>query len=344
MFGLFMILILITGCSFDGGKKDIKFYAAISGNNLRGVEEELNSGKEIDFADIGSSEPTPFRTSDNRAIAIAIADSDDLIVEALLDAGAEPDSKGDDWTYLTETICNGSYALSEKLIQNGADVNGGAPTAIEEFLSFVYPGFMNAEDKFELLIDNGAIIDEKLMSSCLENEWRYIIAPKVYKFLIEHDKDSGIEAGLVAAINGDDATLQKLVGKGEIQNKKEVLLFAAANCSKETLVLMEKSGYDFLVTDDGGLTPLHVAAMCNEGTVVNYLLAKGISGEQLSESGYKAITYATIAANEDVIRILLNKGYDFQNGDETSGSEDNAEIFTWEEMCKYGSSDSVKTL
>ena len=332
------MLVFTVGCSTKHQKeKNLRLYYAVTGNNLQAVKEEIRSNKPIDFLDLGYYEITQFAfrdgrpKKDGRVLALALENSDDAVAGALIEAGAPASDPEDTYTYLDEAICNHSLGLCKQLVENGADVNAGEETPLEALLAFAHPEMEDAKERAELLIDHGAQIDEKLMKHCLKNEWRYLYAPKVLEWLKDAQKSNGLEAALEAAIRGNDAVLQSLIKDDKVQNKKDVLLFAAANCNMRTLELMSNKGYDLSTEDETGMNLLHIASLCNTKEVVAYLLKNGIDGKQESEAGIPPISYAAIGAKEDTLRFLLAQGYDYQND-------------TWGDACQLGSGESVRIL
>ena len=348
--GMIIMTFLMMGCfskSQDLQKEKLAY--AITSSNLQGVKEVVRSGEAIDFSDLGYYEITPYAfrdgkpQKDGRALALALEDSDDAVAGALLEAGAPASDPEDAYTYLREAICNHSLELCKQLIEHGADVNGGKETPLEALISFVHPGMEDAQERARLLIDHGARIDQGLMKSCMKNCWRYVYAKQLLNWFNDQGKESGLESGLEAAITGDDQKLQELVKHGAIKNRDEVLFFAAASCNTETLQQMKAAGYDFSTKDDFGMGLLHIGALCNTKAVVSYFLESGLDGNEGSENGYQPITYAAIGGKKDVLRLLLDRGYTWQQ-DEDSDEEDTGPVWTWCEACDYGSARSVDSM
>ncbi|MCQ4635522.1 ankyrin repeat domain-containing protein [Anaerovorax odorimutans] len=336
--GIIIMMAFTVGCTpRQQHEQNWKLYSAVTSNNLQGVKEVVQSNKTIDFLDLGDYEITPYAfrdgkpKKDGRALALALQDSDDAVAGALIEAGAPASDPEDTYTYLNDAVCNHSLSLCKQLIESGADVNGGEETPLESLLAFSDPEMTDARERAELLIRNGAQFNNKLIESCLKNEWGYLYAQDVLKWLDDRKETGALEPGLEAAVRGNDSGLQRLIREDRIKNKKETLLFAAANCNVETLELMAEEKYDFSIEDDNGMGLLHIAALCNTEKVVAFLLEKGLNGKQKSENGCQPITYAAIGAKEDTLRLLLDQGYHYQD-------------LTWADACQRGTAESVKLL
>lgn len=340
---------------------------AVACNNLRGVEEILESGENVDLSKsdtiVGRNDGRTYFGKDNHtplAMALTSTYTDGKVTEALIRAGAPLDNCGDEYTYLNHAICNEPYEVCKALVECGAPVNEGKETPLETLLRFAHPDMADLEKRGELLVRAGAKIDKRAMKACLENPWKYLYADKVLSWLERQGEETGLEPGLEAAIKGDDRTLRRLVEEDRIKNKDKVLLFAAANCGSATLREMERAGYDFSIVDEApgsGMDPLQIASLRNGEESVRFLLERGLSGSRESESEYQAVTYAAISGNEPALRLLLEQGYAYQrcevepyeeeqwDEDSPDGDEDDRNIIsTWEEACRLGSAASVKTL
>ena len=101
------------------------------------------------------------------------------------------------------------------------------------------------------------------------------------EWLTSQKISSGESSALEAAIRGEDQILRKSVQEGRVpeKDKKDVTLFAAAFCNVKTLETMRKEGYSFHIRDDYGMTPLHIAALCNSKEAVEFFLEQGLDPE-----------------------------------------------------------------
>lgn len=67
--------------------------------------------------------------------------------------------------------------------------------------------------------------------------------------------------------------------------------------------------------DDYGMTPLHIAALCNSKEAVEFFLEQGLDPEKkATESRYKAVTYAAIGGKQENLNLLMQGENAFQNG------------------------------
>lgn len=332
-----VLLLSLTSCGFlqkEGQKW--KMYVAVTGNNLQGVREVLRQEPDLDLGKLGYSESTPFRIKDERALAIAFSGSDDRVIQELLEKGNVEieQEKEDDWFYLTEAVCNRSLSVTEALIKRGSSANMGEEPALEEFLAFVHPGVADAKRRAQCLLAAGAEVSDKLMHAVLNNEWRYWYAPPMLEWLTSQKISSGESPALEAAIRGEDQILQKSVQEGRVpeKDKKDVTLFAAAFCNVKTLETMRKEGYSFHIRDDYGMTPLHIAALCNSKEAVEFFLEQGLDPEKkATESRYKAVTYAAIGGKQENLNLLMQ-------------GRERLPKWTWSAACSFGSRESVQCL
>ncbi len=366
--GMIGTMLLTVGCSPKSQEPRLEKLAyAITCNNLQGVKEVLESGKDVDLSNsdtiVGKNEGWTYFGEDNRtplAIALTSDYTDGEVTEALIRAGAPLDNCGEEYTYLNHAIRNEPYEVCKALVERSAPVNGGKETPLESLLCFASPDMADLEERAKLLVRAGARIDKRAMKACLENRWKYLYADKVLSWLERQGEETGLEPGLEAAIKGDDQTLSRLVKEDRIKNKDKVLLFAAANCGSATLRQMERAEYDFSIVDEtsgSGMDLLQIASLRNGEESVRFLLEKGLDGNRMSENEYQAITYAAIGGNEPALRLLLEQGYTYQrNGvepyedeqdDQDSLDEDEDDgglISTWEGACQLGTAASVKML
>jgi ankyrin repeat protein len=69
------------------------------------------------------------------------------------------------------------------------------------------------------------------------------------------------------------------------------------------------------VSDTGGETPLHWAALNGRLEVLSYLLERGVNINGVAESGFTALHAATINSHVKCISLLLSKGVDVEAKD-----------------------------
>ena len=132
------VALCLCGCQSESEKEDgKKLFMAITTNNVQGVREALRN-PHINLEKLPVKEFSNFRQwKEKRALAFAIDNNtaNAEIVEMLIDAGADVNSRGDDGsTYLM----NCSDEMEEILLKAGADVNAknnAGETVVDVFLS-----------------------------------------------------------------------------------------------------------------------------------------------------------------------------------------------------------------
>ena len=311
---IFVMCILLTLTFFSCGSdnQDEKLYYAIDSNNLQATKEVIANTSNLDFQDLNHAEFTAFRKNDHRALSFALdGGADEAVIMELLNSGKINAKSDDNFTYLDWAVCNGfSLEICNALIANGADVNDGEKPVSESYLTFVYPGLTEKKERMDFLIENGAAINKELFTAIMKNEYRYLYAAEVLKFLEENNV--GVEASevLKAAILGDEQTLINAIQSGDEKLSKETLIFVAGSCNKKTLQQISAAGYDFNIRDNNGWTPLHVAAYGNDADVIEYLLRGGLDiyAGTGDTSDYSVLELAALGANKEGLYCLLENG------------------------------------
>ena len=131
--------------------------------------------------------------------------SEMCIRDRLLDAGADPNQKGDEITALKGTVSRISFEnYNEKM------------------------------DMLNRLLESGAKPDSDIVSFLLNDDnsnWgmQYYFTPQILKKLEKYDGKQNISQGLRAAMNGDDHKLQKLVISDKINKKDNKVLVEGVN-------------------------------------------------------------------------------------------------------------------
>ena len=336
-------VLILTACS-DEYESD-KLYFAITSNNLEAVKEVLEKNPQIDYEKLTHGDSTPFSDSDHRALGLALTCADDCIVEMLLESGHVDVNSPNDITYLDEVICDGSVKLAEILLNHGAKVNGGKVNTINELIYCISPKMKDPEERAKLLLNNGAKIDSSTILTMLENEWRYLYIKKLVSYADDNMIEYTLPKGVKEAVKGDDEGLKLLLENEDVKSSKDTVLFASAFCSASTLQSMQNLGYDFNIVDDTGLSPLHVACMCNEKDAVEFLLNMGLDINQTTQYLMTPITCAVIGGNSETVDYLRNQGYSFQNGEVYTYLDEISEnASTWDMACSYGSEKSIMAM
>ena len=243
----------ICGCSKDKDKDISKkqLYASICNPNMQGVKEALKNHAELAKETIKiSSKTKPLE------LAVREIESEKIqlqICSQLIKSGADVNEKGIDGdTNLCWAIVNDRFDLAKKLLDAGADPNqkGDEITALKGTVSRI--SFENYNEKMDMLnrlLESGGKPDSDIVSFLLNDDnsnWgmQYYFTPQILKKLEKYDGKQNISQGLRAAINGDDHKLQKLVISDKInkKDKGQVLAFAAEHCNVDTLKIMKKKG------------------------------------------------------------------------------------------------------
>ena len=87
----------------------------------------------------------------------------------------DADNPEDGMTYLAHALCNGfSLQIAESLIENGADVNAGEETCLEVLLEVVYLDTLDKDERIQICLEHGSVVDERLLAAVLKNEYKYL--------------------------------------------------------------------------------------------------------------------------------------------------------------------------
>lgn len=337
---------------------EMKLYYAITTANFEAVKEVLEENPDIDLENLPKGDSTYFAMKDRRALAIALSNTmvtDDFIA-LLIDAGADVNSIVEDKqmtegsTYLIQ-VCSGSNINRIRmLLEAGADVNAEnrlGKTALDEI---VYGGDTLSESekenrlsKIKLLLDYGAKFRKETLEVCIESQ-TYSMAKYVLQQLEQSNIETGLNSVQTDVIKGNDKEAQEEIQKwSSVQEKDENLIFfASANCSAETLKLMKEKGFSLNKRDDMGNLPIHIAVRYNQLDAVRYLAGQtdDINAEtnlfmEEDSSGNNALTFAVARGKTEIAQYLLEQGGKWQN---------NEEISTWITACEDGNKSSLQFL
>ncbi|MCA4773834.1 ankyrin repeat domain-containing protein [Wolbachia endosymbiont of Mansonella perstans] len=70
---------------------------------------------------------------------------------------------------------------------------------------------------------------------------------------------------------------------------------------------LTKSGMGIEITDQGGLTPLHIVAACNSAKSIKYLLENEANLEARDNGGYTPLFFVESRHNSKIIELLQEK-------------------------------------
>lgn len=221
-------------------------------------------------------------------------------------------------TSLYVCVLNGYYEILDYLIKRGANVNVADNLSYTPLHIATIQGFIHIA---QLIIKHGSEIDPKnedgktpLLLACEHSRLDILM------ILLDHaaNKDvvdnKGISPLLAGAMRNDNQIVYQLLISGVDQRRrtqegKTALHFAARNGNTYLVDLMIKY-YKFKVddTDDYGVTPLHMAAQCDNQEVVIYLLSSGAKVNKQDTRGRTPLTYAIMAGNTDIASVLISEG------------------------------------
>jgi ankyrin repeat protein len=216
------------------------------------------------------------------ALHYAAYNGHSTIVELLLKAEADVNNKdSDEWTALHHAAYNGHRAVFELLLDNGADINAQVRLRITAFHMAVLNGHkevvkaslvreqdINAED---LRGRRGLYLamrqDNKLMIE-------YLLAAGA-RIDLAHTDRQGCSAIHFAASGGSVTGLELLINpqfvNGPDTNGWTPLHWACRNGSESAVKLLIDSGALLESEDKQGHTPLDIAAICNNSSLVSHL-------------------------------------------------------------------------
>lgn len=335
---------ILMSCNTGNGAEK-KLYAAIINNNYQGVVEVLRDNPEVNLEDIGTSEITNFSMRDRRALGIAIdtcSSNTDKIPLLLIKEGADVNSILD---YKTTYLMESTLVLTEPLLKAGADPlirDEEGKTALDYVINGAKPTKKNAvRTELKLLTANGCIPDAKTLHTCINNPDGYEYALEILEMVKKEDKKIKISKALEFAIYGND---QKLLSESSSQSipekeRKYIALYASKNCKASTLKRLNRDGLDFNIKDEGGNTPLDLAAQYNTVEAVKVLAEMGINIKNLSPDddviSKSPIINALIGGKKENVNFFLSQGIDFPDNEYESG---------WSSACSYGNEASLNIL
>lgn len=347
---LIVLCLCLTGCSQKGRSEKKQLYYAISSPNIQGIKEAIKKDRSIvneKMKTLGQAKPLELAVREIESEKIQLE-----ICSVLIEAGADLNELGlDGNTNLCWAICNERIQLTEKLIEAGANVNQESEegeTPLRSTLSGMeFRNFRTKKKLMEKLRKAGAKPDAKLISYLLEEGnyhygMKYYFIPKIMEWIPEERITDGVSPALYAAITGNDKELQKQLQSDNIKKaeKKEVLAFAAAYCDVETLKMMKQQGYDFSWKDSDKVGLLHIASLCNQKKVVDYLLDQGLKGsDKIDFYHADAVGFAVLGNHLDTAELLIQKGkVNYKDHKSDSDCPD------WSFISAYGGEEALRSM
>ena len=350
---LLLIMILsfcFTGCRNAVTNEKKQLYRAICDPNIQGVKEAVKDNKSI-----VNKRMKVFGQAKPLELAVREIESEKVQVEicsVLMEAGADINEMGlDGSTNLCWALDNERMHLAEKLIEEGADVNQKDEEGLTPLRSVLravtFENYDIQKQMTEKLLKAGAKPDGKLISYLLthkNNNWgmQYYFIPRIMKWMPDNQIAERISSALYAAIKGDNKELQKQLKSGNIKKaeKNQILAFAAANCDTDTLRLMKDQGYNFSWKDSDKVGLIHIAALCNQAKVVDYLLDQGLKGSDKTDFFQAdAVAFAVLGNHLDTAQLLIQKGkVDYKK------NLSDGECAAWTFISAYGGKESFQSL
>jgi ankyrin repeat protein len=216
------------------------------------------------------------------ALHYAAYNGHSTIVELLLKAESDVNNKdSDEWTALHHAAYNGHRAVFDLLLDNGADINAQVRLRITAFHMAVLNGHkevvkaslvreqdINAEDlRGRRGLDLALRQDDKLMIE-------YLLAAGA-RIDLAHTDRQGCSAIHFAASGGSMTGLELTINpqfvNGPDTNGWTPLHWACRNGSESAAKLLKGSGASLESEDRQGRTPLDIAAICNNNSLVSSL-------------------------------------------------------------------------
>ena len=343
-----LISCVILGCKRKEGVAQSQLKDSILQPNLQGVKEALRNNKSIvnkRMAFIDRRKPLELAVREIESEKIQLE-----ICKLLIKEGAVIDQKGiDKNTNLCWALMNNRFSLAELMIEEGADVNLKGDEDTLPLECAVNGIRLKYCDKNQAIINKllslGAKVDADFINKFLKTEnWgmQYYFAPYVANMGLRNGEKQKISAAVKAAVFGNDVQLQRLIkGKRVKKNEKElVLALACAYCTVDTLKILKQYQYDFSWKDGNKVGLLHIAAMCNDVEVVEYLLNIGAKGNQKVDF-YEAdaVSYAVLSGKLENAKKLITKG-----GVNYRRNSEFGQNVTWEFISAFGNRKSCETL
>ncbi|UPL00265.1 hypothetical protein LCI18_011199 [Fusarium solani-melongenae] len=224
-----------------------------------------------------------------KALAWAIEEGHDDIVEILANHGVDEGSRGADKDGLT----------SETIFSAYPDISGGSN-----------------EDRLEWAFKQGYIsVVEEILEQAVDLEHR--------------DETGRTPLMLAASEGHIKLVKLLLEKNVQVDSKDEEgrtpLSYAAENGHMEVVTLLLNNGADLHSEDDQEMTPLTVAALRGHDAIVSLLLEKGADANHWDGNGFSPLLHAALEGHARIVSMLLERGVDPNTRDKGEGKS----ILTW---------------
>ena len=253
-------------------------FRAIRDTNIERMRLAINQGADLE----GKNKDEIFLLGDIQSIgctplyaAAGVPEANDNLIGLLLEAGANPNTRGPDGQIPLHAAARGWHiSVVEPLVSAGSDVNAadkkGRTPAIIAFE-------LGHAETFDLMVGHGATVSTNLMSAYKGNLSRV-------QSLVENGKakerfEQGLTLLHAAAVGGQTAIVDLLLTNGlnvhsKTQEGYTALHHAVAGNHREAAELLLAKGAD-VNAEPGKQTPLHWAIGKQHKDMIALLLARG---------------------------------------------------------------------
>ena len=249
---------------------------------------DITAAKGNGYSSTNPSDSIQYIASDNDYnLLVASLKGDLLIVEALLQKGANPNMMIEDGnTPLIFASLSGNIKICKLLVNKGADVNLKPPTGKTALIAATKGSHL---DVVSFLLENGAQID-------LQDEL-------------------GRSAFMYAVSVGDSAMCSKFFeSKTNINLKEEngfdALMIAVMNQQKSIVKWLIKNGANPNTVDKDLVSPIMVAVANTDFEMMEILLKNGANINNLSKYGETALALSIKKNDEALMQYLISHGAD----------------------------------
>nr|XP_034308574.1 uncharacterized protein LOC117683480 isoform X2 [Crassostrea gigas] len=261
-----------------------------------------------------------------------------------------------------------NYKLLNEMIKMGADVNlkmnenGWTPLTLaagndtEEYEDFHHgeSGATRRDKTVQILLSNGADINQCLENGCMENGGSPLYAAcqmghnSTVQFLLNNGANinlcmkDGASPLFIACQQGHDSIVQLLLNYGAdinlcMEDGANALAVACQNGHASTVQLLLNNGADVNLCMKVGASPLFVACQNGHESTVQLLLNNGVDMNLCYEDGASPLYVACQNGHDCAVKLLLNNRADINCSKENGSSP-------LHKACHNGHDSTVKLL
>ncbi|MGY1669151.1 ankyrin repeat domain-containing protein [Geodermatophilus sp. SYSU D00710] len=217
-------------------------------------------------------------------------------IEALIDAGADPDLANDEGaTPLYLASSDGDAAVVRALLERGADADRALPSGDAPLLAASFDGH---QEVVEALLEAGATTDVRrdedgftALLAAVQEGHRDVTQALLEAGASPDRTNAEGETALMVAADRDAVPLVELLAQAGAQLDRQraddqaTALHLAADDAPAAVDALLRAGADPDPADEDGLTPLHIAASNGQATMVRSLLDAGARRDVRDERG-----------------------------------------------------------